>query len=91
MASCEVLKEAIISGDETEVESQVNKSLSEGADAPDIMSNGLIAGMEIVGQRFRAGDMFLPEVLLSAEVMHKGIDLIERVGPKATYISEKHT
>jgi len=47
--------------------------------------------MEIVGQRFRAGDMFLPEVLLSAEVMHKGIDLIERVGPKATYISEKHT
>lgn len=76
MASYDVLKEAIMSGDEKEVENQVNKALSENADAQDIMNNGLIAGMEIVGQRFRSGDMFLPEVLLSAEVMHKGIDII---------------
>ena len=51
MAAYEVLKEAIITGNETEVESQVNRALSEGADAPDIMNNGLIAGMETVGQK----------------------------------------
>jgi 5-methyltetrahydrofolate--homocysteine methyltransferase len=76
MASYDVLKEAIMSGDEKEVENQVNKALSEKADAQDIMNNGLIAGMDIVGQRFRGGEMFLPEVLLSAEVMHKGLNII---------------
>lgn len=83
MASYEVLKEAIMSGDEKEVEGQVNKALAEKADAQDIMNNGLIAGMEIVGQRFRAGDMFLPEVLLSAEVMHKGLNIITPMLAKA--------
>ena len=32
--------------------------------------------MEVVGKRFRSGEMFLPEVLLSAEIMHKGLDII---------------
>jgi len=40
------------------------------------MTNGLIGGMEVVGKRFKAGEMFLPEVLLSTEVMHKGLDII---------------
>jgi len=76
MVTYDALRQAVIGGDEKEVEAQVNKALSEGADAQDILKNGLIAGMEVVGQRFRAGEMFLPEVLLSAEVMHKGLDII---------------
>ena len=42
------LKEAILVGDETVVESEVSKALAEGADAGDVMANGLIAGMEVV-------------------------------------------
>jgi 5-methyltetrahydrofolate--homocysteine methyltransferase len=76
MFAHDALKEAIIVGDEEKVPSLVQKALDEGVDAPDILNNGLIAGMEIVGQRFKAGEMFLPEVLLSAEVMHKGLDLV---------------
>jgi 5-methyltetrahydrofolate--homocysteine methyltransferase len=76
MATYDALVEAVIAGDEKEVEAQVNQALSQGADARDILKNGLIAGMEVVGQRFRAGEMFLPEVLLCAEVMHKGLDII---------------
>jgi 5-methyltetrahydrofolate--homocysteine methyltransferase len=79
MATYDVLKEAIIGGDEKEVESQVNKALGEGADAQDVMTNGLIAGMEVVGKRFKTGEMFLPEVLLSAEVMHKGLDIVNPI------------
>ena len=76
MVAYDALKKAIIVGDEKEVEGQVNKALGKGAKAQDILVNGLIAGMEVVGQRFKAGEMFLPEVLLSAEVMHKGLDII---------------
>ena len=76
MATYEALKEAIMGGDDKEVESQVNKALAKGADAGDVMSNGLIAGMGVVGKRFSSGEMFLPEVLLSAEVMHKGLAIL---------------
>ncbi len=76
MVTYEVLKEAIIVGDEKGVEAQVHKVLDEGGKAQDILKNGLIAGMEVVGKRFKAGEMFLPEVLLSAEVMHKGLNIL---------------
>jgi 5-methyltetrahydrofolate--homocysteine methyltransferase len=83
MATYDALKEAIIGGDEGVVESQVNKALAEGAEAGDIMANGLIAGMGVVGKRFKVGEMFLPEVLLSAEVMHKGLGIITPLLAKA--------
>lgn len=76
MATYDALKEAVIVGDETTIEALVNKALAEGADAGDVMTNGLIAGMSIVGKRFGLEEMFLPEVLHSAEVMHKGLNII---------------
>ena len=83
MATYDTLKEAIMVGDDNVVEAQVNKALGEGSEAQDIMNNGLIAGMEVVGKRFKAGEMFLPEVLLSAEVMHKGLDIVNPLLAKA--------
>ena len=76
MAAYDVLKEAIIGGDGNEVESRVNQALAKGADAGEVMSDGLIAGMGVVGKRFSSGEMFLPEVLLSAAVMHKGLAIL---------------
>ena len=76
MATYDALKEAIMGGDREAVEFQVRKALSEGAKAQDILVNGLITGMEVVAQRFKAGEMFLPEVLLCAEVMHNGLDIV---------------
>lgn len=77
MVAYDALKEAIIGGDEQTVESQVNKLLAEVADARDVMSNGLIAGMEVVGKSFGSGGMFLPEVIASSEAMHKGLDILK--------------
>ena len=45
--------------------------------ARDILVKGLIGGMSVVGERFGAGDMFLPEVLMSAHAMHQGLDIIQ--------------
>ena len=77
MVSYDVLVEAVIKGDINVVESEVNKALNEGAEARSILTKGLIGGMSIVGGRFKAGDMFLPEVLLCTSAMHKGLDIVK--------------
>jgi len=77
MVSYDVLVEAVIKGDIDVVKSEVNKALNEGAEARSILTKGLIGGMSIVGERFKAGDMFLPEVLMCASAMHKGLDIVK--------------
>jgi 5-methyltetrahydrofolate--homocysteine methyltransferase len=83
MAKYDALKQAVLTGDEATAVAEVKKALAEKADPSDILNNGLIAGMEVVGKKFRAGEMFLPEVLLCAEVMHKGIDILNPLLAKA--------
>jgi len=77
MVTYDALKKAIIEGNEETVKAEVKRALNEGAKAQSILREGLIGGMGIVGERFGAGDMFLPEVLLSADVMHKGLDILK--------------
>jgi len=77
MVSYDALVEAVIKGDINVVESEVNKALNEGAEARSILTKGLIGGMSIVGGRFKAGDMFLPEVLACTSAMHKGLDIVK--------------
>jgi len=83
MISYDALREGIISGDAGVVESEVNKALNEGAKPEDILTTGLIGSMSIVGERFGAGEMFLPEVLMSANAMHKGLDIVKPLVAKS--------
>ena len=66
MFSFNSLAEGVLAGNAGVVESEVKNALSEGLEASHVLEKGLIAGMLTVGERFRAGDMFLPEVLMSA-------------------------
>jgi len=77
MVSYDALNEGVIKGDGSVVEAEVNKALNEGAEARDILVKGLIGGMGVVGGRFGAGDMFLPEVLMSAHAMHQGLEIVK--------------
>ena len=73
----EDLKEAVIQGDEEAVERATLAYLDRG-DAPgDVLNNGLIAGMDVVGERFKRFDMFLPEVLQSASAMKRAMGLLK--------------
>jgi len=83
MVSYDALNEGVIKGDGSVVEGEVNKALREGAEARDILVKGLIGGMGVVGERFGAGDMFLPEVLMSAHAMHQGLDIVKPLLAKA--------
>ena len=60
------LKEAVIHGDEEIADKTALKYLNDGASPGDVLNKGLIAGMDVVGERFKNFDMFLPEVLQSA-------------------------
>jgi 5-methyltetrahydrofolate--homocysteine methyltransferase len=53
------------------------RAIDEGVPAGIILNDGLIAGMDVVGEKFRAHEIFLPHVLLAAKAMHAGMDLIK--------------
>ena len=63
-------------GRNTAVAELVQKALDQGLSASDILSGGLTAGMDEVGKDFKAGDLFVPEVLIAARAMHAGMDVL---------------
>jgi len=63
-------------GDRDAVETAICKAIDEGMSPKEILDNGLILGMEPVGRDFKAGDLFIPEVLLCARVIHAGIEVL---------------
>jgi 5-methyltetrahydrofolate--homocysteine methyltransferase len=71
------LQQAVIAGDEEETARLVQQHLDEGKKAADILDNGLIAAMDVVGAKFSAGDLFIPEMLVSAEAMQEGLALLK--------------
>ena len=77
MASFESLSQSVIAGKEAQVKEQTKALIDSGADPLEIINNGLIAGMNVVGARFKNGEMFVPEVLMSAKSMAAGIEMVK--------------
>lgn len=76
----EVLSElsaAIIGGKLDEAQALTQQALDEGADAKAVLNQGLMPGMDYVGVEFKAGRMFVPEVLRSARAMQSGMDILK--------------
>ena len=72
----EELSTAILEGNNEITPTLVQKGLDEGLVPKDILDHGLVAGMNEVGARFKAGDMYVPEVLMSAEAMQAGLKIL---------------
>ena len=70
---------ALITGDNNAVDELTSKALDDGFAANTIMDNGLIAGMAVVGIKFRDNIIFVPEVLISARAMKAGMAYIEPI------------
>jgi corrinoid protein of di/trimethylamine methyltransferase len=58
------------------VKELVNQALSEGIDAKDILEEGLLSGMSIVGEKFKNNEVFVPEVLVAARAMNAGVAIL---------------
>ncbi len=70
------LSEAVIHGDILTIEKMVNDALAQNIDALDIINNGLIAGMTVIGERFKKNEIFIPEVMMSARAMKTGLEIL---------------
>lgn len=77
MASYEELQELIITGQKDKVATAVKTLLDSGKAPMEIINDGLTAGMNVVGVKFKAGDMFIPEVMISAHAMKEGMDILK--------------
>jgi len=76
----EILKriaDALQQGDDRQVGTLTAEALGAGLPAGDILKQGLVAGMNVVGEQFRLREIFLPDVLLSARAMYAGLDLLK--------------
>jgi 5-methyltetrahydrofolate--homocysteine methyltransferase len=63
-------------GEDGEVAKLVQEALDQGMGPGEVLSGGLIAGMDEVGKDFKAGDLFVPEVLIAARAMHAGMAVL---------------
>jgi len=71
------VKDAVISRKRTEIEGLVARAIDEGVDPTTIIDKGLIAAMDVVGQRFSNSEIFVPEMLVSAITMKMGLDAVK--------------
>lgn len=88
MASYSDLSKGVLSGDDSLVKTITQTLIDSGSDPLEIINQGLIAGMNIVGTRFKNGDMFVPEVLMAARAMSEGINLVRPLISEADMPSE---
>ena len=76
MLNLRSLIEAVVEGDAPKVEELTRIAISDGMSAPVILDNGLIAGMEIIGELFGRKEAFVPELLSSARAMQAGMEVL---------------
>jgi 5-methyltetrahydrofolate--homocysteine methyltransferase len=77
MADLKALSEAIIKGDQAQAEGLTKEALSEGMIPKSILDDGLIAGMNVVGECFKNNEMYIPEVLIAAHAMKGAMVILE--------------
>ena len=71
------ISEALQIGDADSVREMVGTALIEGVSPKEILNNGLIDGMNIIGMKFKNSEVYVPEVLIAARAMYAGMDLLK--------------
>jgi len=71
------MSEALQVGNDKVVYENTQKAIEQGIPAKTILDDGLIAGMNIISEKFRKHEIFLPHVLLAAKAMYAGMDLLK--------------
>jgi len=77
MTDFNAIQETLVNLDEARLLQLVKGALDQGTPAGGILNKGLIAGMDIVGEKMENEDMFIPEVLMAAQAMGKGVEILK--------------
>ena len=73
----EEIKNIVIAGKHKEIEALVQKAIQDKANLDDLINRALIAAMDVVGDLFAKSEIFVPEMLVAAMTMKKGLDMIK--------------
>ncbi len=77
MVDFQNISEALQKGDANKVAELISSALAEGLSPKNILDNGLIEGMNIIGIKFKKNEIYVPEVLLAARAMYAGMDVLK--------------
>lgn len=77
MSTIDSISEKLQRGKAKEVSALVTQALEEGVKAEDILNDGLVAAMNVVGEKFRNNEVFVPEVLVAARAMNAGLKVLK--------------
>jgi 5-methyltetrahydrofolate--homocysteine methyltransferase len=77
MAKYQNLADSITRGDNVKSKETAQKLVDSGVSAVEILNDGLMPGMDVVGKKFKANEMYIPEVLIAARAMHAAMDVIK--------------
>ena len=69
----------LIKGKAPEVKELVQKAIDEGEDVEKVLNEGLVAGMSVVGAKFKANEFYVPEVLIAARAMKAGMGILRPI------------
>ena len=83
MADLQALADALIKGDRNKVVELTKKAIEDKTAPKDILEKGLIAGMAVIGKRFKANEVYVPEVLIAARAMKGGMEVLQPALTKA--------
>lgn len=77
MGAMEEISEALQKGKANDVKELVQAQVDAGTTAKEILEKGLMAGMDVVGRRFKANEIYVPEVLIAARAMAAGTEILK--------------
>jgi 5-methyltetrahydrofolate--homocysteine methyltransferase len=77
MADMKALSEAIIAGDQAAALELTKSAINSGVSPEIILNEGLIAGMNVIGERFKNNEVYIPEVLIAARAMKSALEVLE--------------
>ncbi len=77
MSKIEELATAVTKGKAKLVPNLVKDCLAEGMDPVEILNKGMIGAMDIVGEKFKNNEIFVPEMLVAARAMKKGVEVLK--------------
>lgn len=79
MTEMSQLSLSVLKGDVNAARRLTEQALSAGMGPSEVLKSGLIAAMDVLGQRFGNGEIFLPDMLIAARAMHAGLDILKPI------------
>jgi corrinoid protein of di/trimethylamine methyltransferase len=79
MTILEDISTALQSGQVKQVKELVQQAIDQGLGAQSILKDGLLAGMDVIGAKFKCNDVFVPEVMIAARAMNAGVALLKPI------------